>query len=135
MTRPPFNGVDGGNLRISKYVGFLGMGLGTLLIVGAAILPVSPASQRLGPFRIDIQGENCGPAALVAVDDPNTDCQLAARKRVVITTAVGLLVVAAGMALFVGSDGPRGSRIQVPTRTVKRQPALRNPGSRRYRPG
>ena len=127
--------MDGGTLRTSKYVGFLAIGLGTLLIVGAAILPVSPASQRLGPFRIQVRGDNCGPAGLVAVRPANTECRLAARKRVLVTTAFGLLAIAAGTALFAGGDDPHGSRIQVPTRRVRRQSAVRSRGSRRYRPG
>jgi hypothetical protein len=122
-------------LRTSKYVGFLGISLGILIIVGAAILPVSPASQRLGPFRIDVRGDNCGPAGLVAQREADSECRLAARKRLLVTTSFGLLIVAAGMALFVGGDDRRGSRVEVGTRRVSRQSTLRNPGSRRYKPG
>ena len=127
--------MDGGHLRTSKYVGFLAIGLGALLMVGAAVLPVSPAPQRLGPFRIDIGHDRCGPAGLVAVREEASDCRLAARTRVLTTTGIGLLIIAAGMALFAGGDERRGSRIVVSPRTVKRRSWLRSPGSRRYKPG
>lgn len=144
--------MDGGHLRTSKYVGFLAMGLGTLLVVGAAILPVSPATQRLGPFRVDIRSgdDNCGPAGTVAFRTENSDCRTAARKRLLATTAIGMLMVAMGMALFAGEDEPHGSRIVVPRRdrgagrsggvsrmgrVSRRLPLSRSPGSRRYTPG
>ena len=121
-------------MRTSKYVGFLAIGLGALLVVGAAVLPVSPVTERFGPFRIDIGGENCGPAVMVVGHAHNADCVLAARHRLLSTTAVGLLAVAFGMALFAGGDGGH-SRVAVPTRRVKRRRPARNPGSRRYTPG
>ena len=123
-------------MRTSKYVGFLAIGLGALLMVGAAILPVSPATQRLGPFRVDIrQEDNCGPALTVAARDAATDCRTAARKRLLATSGVGLLIVALGMALFVGEELPHRSRVDVPTPRLRRRVLLRSPGSRRYRPG
>ncbi|MDQ4068804.1 MAG: hypothetical protein M3203_04930 [Actinomycetota bacterium] len=122
-------------MRTSKYVGFLGIGMGALLVVGAALLPVSPATQRFGPFRIDIRGDNCGPAAVVAFRNADTECGLAARKRLLSTSAVGLLVVAFGMALFAGGDGSDHSRIAAPAPRVRRRSPARSPGSRRYRPG
>lgn len=122
-------------LRASKYVGFLAMGLGTLLIVGAAVLPVSPNSQRLGPFRVDVGGENCGPAGYAAFHKPDTDCGHAAGRRLLSVTPVGLLVVALGMALFAGGDDPRGSRVEVPTLRRKRQSARWHRRSVGSRPG
>jgi hypothetical protein len=122
-------------LRTGKYVGYAGIGIGLIIMVGAALLPVSPASQRLGPFRVDIRGDNCGPAGLVAVDEPNTECGLSARKRLLSTTAIGMIVLAVGMAFYAGGDDRHRSRIQVPSRRVKRRTVLRSPGSRRYRPG
>jgi hypothetical protein len=126
--------VDGGQLRTSKYVGFLLIGLGILLMVGAAVLPVSPATQRLGPFRVNIRDDSCGPAGRVAVRPNDSECRVAARTRLLSTTGFGLLIVAAGMALFAGGDEPRGSRVLVSPR-VKRRSWLRSPGSRRYKPG
>ena len=123
-------------MRTSKYVGFLAIGLGALLMVGAAILPVSPATQRVGPLRVDIrQDDNCGPAAMVAVRDGHTDCRTAARKRLLATTGIGLLTVAFGMALFAGEEQAHRSRVDVPTPRLRTRPPLRSPGSRRYRPG
>ncbi len=122
-------------MRTSKYVGFLAIGMGALLVVGAAVLPVSPATQRFGPFRVDIRGDNCGPAGVVAVSKPDTECGLAARKRLLSTSAVGLLVVAFGMALFAGGDGSDHSRIEARSPRVRRRSLTRSPGSRRYRPG
>jgi hypothetical protein len=126
-------------LRTSKYVGFFAMGVGALLVVGAAVLPVSPATERFGPFRIDVQGNSCGPAGVAAVDKGGTDCGTAARKRLLSTSAVGLLTVAFGMALFAGGDDTDHSRIDVPSRRVRRRSKLQalagSPGSRRYRPG
>jgi hypothetical protein len=126
-----------GHLRTSRYVGFLVIALGIILIVGAAVLPVSPASERLGPFRVDIRGDNCGPAAYVATkDDASQVCKTAAHRRLLSTTGIGLLVVALGMALFAGPEQRRGSMIEVPTQRVsRRRPVLRSPGSRRYKPG
>ena len=120
-------------MRTSKYVGFLFIGLGALLVVGAAVLPVSPATQRYGLFRIDI-GDNCGPAGIVAVHDVNAECVSAARHRLLATSAIGLLAVAFGMALFAGSDGEH-SQLAVSSRRVKRRRLQRSPGSRRYTPG
>ena len=133
----------GVHLRTSKYVGFFAMGVGALLVVGAAVLPVSPATERFGPFRIDVRGESCGPAGVVAVDKGGTDCGTAARKRLLSTSAIGLLTRAFGMALFAGGDGSDHSRIGVPARRLRRRPSVRSsarspvrsPGSRRYRPG
>ena len=126
-------------MRISKYVGFLAIGLGALLVVGAAVLPVSPSTQRLGPFRVDIRGDNCGPAGVAAVEKAGTDCGTAARKRLLAASAVGMLTVAFGMALFAGGDGTDHSRIGVPARRVRRRPSVRSlvrsPGSRRCTPG
>jgi hypothetical protein len=125
-----------GHLRRSKYVGFLVIALGIILIVGAAVLPVSAAPERLGPFRVDLRGENCGPAGYVVTqDNANEVCKSAAHRRLLSTTGVGLLIVALGMALFAGPEQRRGSMIEVPTRRVSRRPALRSPGSRRYKPG
>ncbi len=122
-------------MRTSKYVGFLGMALGTVLVVGAALLPVSPASQRFGPFQVDIRGDNCGPAGVVAVRQPDTECGVAARRRLVATSAIGLLTVALGMALFAGGDGNDHSRIDVGTARLRRRSLVRSPGSRRCTPG
>ena len=129
----------GVHLRTSKYVGFLAIGLGAVLVVGAAVLPVSPSPERFGPFRIDISGERCGPAALVALEKGGTDCGTAARKRLLATSVLGLLAVVLGMVLFAGGDGTDHSRIDVAARSVRRRSPVRSlvrsPGSRRYRPG
>ena len=126
-------------MRTSKYVGFFAIGLGVLLVVGAAVLPVSPSTDRFGPFRIAIGGENCGPAGVAAVEKAGTDCGTAARKRLLTTSAIGLLTIAFGMALFAGGDGTDHSRIDVPAGRVRRRSSLRSlvrsPGSRRYTPG
>ena len=122
-------------MRTSKYVGFLAIGLGILFIVAAAVLPVSSTSQPFDPFRIGVRGDNCGPAGYVAVRKAETECGLAARKRLLATSAMGLVVVAVGMALFAGGDEPHRSRIDVPTRRVRRRVPPRSPGSRRYKPG
>lgn len=123
-------------MRRSKYVGFMAIAMGLMLIVAAAVLPVSPATQRLGPFRVDLRSDNCGPAGLVAFDrDANSVCRSAAHHRMLAAGAVGLMVIALGMALFSGPEQRRGSRIQVTTPHVRRGPVLHDPDSRRYRPG
>jgi hypothetical protein len=123
-------------VRRSKPVGFVVICLGFLAFIGAAVLPVSPATQRLGPFKVDIRGDNCGPAGYVLYDDLASDiCQEAAQRRLLATGAVGVLVVALGMALFAGGDAPHGSRIQLGAPTVSRREARRSRGSRRYMPG
>lgn len=126
----------GVTLRRSKYVGFLAIAVGILLVVVAAVLPVSPANQRFGPFRVDIGRDNCGPAGEVLAGDTNGVCKSAAQKRMVAATAVGLVLLALGMALYAGGDEPaHASRIVVGAHRVKRRSLLRSPGSRRYRPG
>jgi hypothetical protein len=122
-------------LRKSKAIGFLLISFGLLAMIGAAVLPVSPATQRFGPFKVDIRGDNCGPAGWVLYEEGNSVCKEAARKRLVSTAVAGLLVIALGMALFAGGDEPHRSRIQMGPPKVSRRSALRNPGSRRYRPG
>lgn len=87
------------------------MCIGILALVGAAVLPVSPATQRLGPFRVDIRGDNCGPAAYVLYADAGLECREAAQRRLLATGGVSLLMVASGMALFAGGDAPHGSRV------------------------
>jgi hypothetical protein len=125
-----------GHLRTSKYVGFLVIALGLILIVGAAVLPVSATPERFGPFRVDLRGDTCGPAGYVLTrDNANEVCKSAAHRRLIPTTAVGLLIVALGMALFAGPEERRGSMVDVPTRRVSGRPAYRSPGSRRYKPG
>ena len=122
-------------MRRSKNVGFAIICLGVVLMVSAAVLPVSPATQRFGPFRVDIRGDNCGPAAYVAFREANSVCRADAQRRLLTTTVVGLLVVALGMAMFAGGDDPGGSRIDVASPRVRRRGMSRSPGSRRYRPG
>ena len=108
-------------MRKSKHVGFAAICLGILMIVFPAVLPVSPATQRFGPFKVDIRGDNCGPAGYVAFrEQSNPVCREASHRRLLTTTGIGLLVVAFGMALYAGGDDPRGSRIQVGTPRVKR---------------
>src|SRR5215218_4645610 len=121
-----------GHLRKSKNVGFAVICLGIALIAAAAVLPVSPATQRFGPFKVDIRGDNCGPTAYVAFRDDDSVCREAAHRRLLITGAIGLLAMALGMAMFAGGDDPRGSRIVVGTPRVRRRGLVRSPGSRRY---
>jgi hypothetical protein len=122
-------------LRRSKYVGFLAIGVGAMIMVGAAILPVSPASTRYGPFRVDIGGDNCGPAGVVVTREVNDECRMAARKRLLSTAPVALLIVALGMVLFAGGDEPHRSRVVVRKGAVTPRSGSRSPGSRRYKPG
>ena len=122
-------------MRRSKHVGFAAICVGILLIIFPAVLPVSPATQRFGPFRVDIRGDNCGPAGYVAFrDESNSVCREASHRRLLTTTGIGLLVIAFGMALFAGGDDRRGSRVDVQVPRAKR-PGYRSPGSRRYKPG
>ena len=123
-------------MRKSKAIGFLLISFGLLAIIGAAILPVSPATQRLGPFKVDIRGDNCGPAGYVLYEEGGSSiCKEAAQKRLLGVSVAGLLVVALGMALFAGGDEPHGSRIRIGPPKVSRREARRSRGSRRYRPG
>jgi hypothetical protein len=122
-------------LRKSKAIGFLLISFGVLAIIGAAILPVSPATQRLGPLKVDIRGDNCGPAGYVLYEDGSSICKEAAQKRLLMVSVAGVLVVALGMAMFAGGDAPHGSRIQLGPPRVSRREARRSRGSRRYMPG
>ncbi len=122
-------------MRRSKYIGFTAICLGIALMVGAAVLPVSPATQRFGPFHVNVRADNCGPAGQVAFNDANIECRSAAQRRLLTTTGIGLLVLAMGMALFAGGDDRRRSMVQVGMPRARRRSALRGPGSRRYKPG
>ncbi len=122
-------------MRTSKNIGFAIVCLGIVLMVSAAVLPVSPATQRFGPFRVDIRGDNCGPAGYVAFRDTNPVCRKDAQRRLVVTTAIGLLVVVLGMAMFVGGDDQPGSRIVVRSPRVSRRAMWRGRGSARPKPG
>ena len=130
--RQPYIWSDGGHLRTSKYVGFFGMCLGIALVVSAMVLPVSPATQRFGPFRVDIRGDNCGPAGKVAFRNPNANelCKEAAQKRIWVASGLAVVVLAFGMALFAGGDERRGSMVEVASPRLSRS-AYRSPGSRR----
>ena len=122
-------------MRRSKAIGFGVIVLALLFMAGAAALPVSPTTERFGPFHIDMTGNNCGPAGYVVYKDGSSICKEAAQKRLLATSAVGLLVLAFGMALYAGGDAPHGSRIQLGPPKVSRREARRNRGSRRYMPG
>lgn len=135
MTRLARLRSDGGLLRRSKSVGFLGIALGLLLIVGAAVLPVSPITKGLGPFHVDLAGPNCGPAGYVVFHKTGTVCGDAAERRLLATTAVGLLVLALGMALFAGGDTTHGSRVQVVTARPGPRARGRNHSRGRIMPG
>ena len=122
-------------MRKSKAIGFLLISFGILAIIAAGILPVSPATQRFGPFRVDIRGDNCGPAGYVLYEEGRSTCKEAAQKRLLAVSTAGLLVVALGMAMFAGGDAPHGSRIRMGPPTLSRREARRSRGSRRYMPG
>lgn len=122
-------------MRRSKAIGFLLICLGVLAVVGAGVLPVSPATQRLGPFRVDIRGDNCGPAGVVLYKEGNAVCKEAAQKRLLAVSVVAVLVVALGMAMFAGGDEPHGSRVQLGPPKISRREARRSRGSKRYMPG
>jgi len=89
------------------------------------------ATQRFGPFLVNVQGHNCGPAGYVAFRDTNSVCRSAAHRRLVTTTGVGLLVLALGMALFAGGDDRHRSMIDVGSSVVRRRSAQRGPGGHR----
>jgi len=89
----------------------------------------------MGPFRVNLRDDNCGPAVQVAFAEPDTDCGRAAAKRLVPTTGVGLMVVVLGMALFAGGDAPHGTRIDVANARLRRRSSRRGTGGRRYLPG
>ena len=110
------------------YVAVLAIGLGLLLVVGAAVLPVSATTERFGPFRVDLGTDNCGSAVYVTFHRPGTDCGRAGERRLLSTTPIGLLLVALGMAVCAGGDTPRRSRIDVPTPRARRRPPARHTG-------
>ena len=114
-------------MRRSKSVGFSAICLGIVLMIGAALLPVSPATQRFGPFQVHVRGDNCGPAGYVAFRDTNSVCRASAHRRLVVTTGVGLLVLALGMALFAGGDDRRRSMVDVGSPVARRRSARRGP--------
>lgn len=126
-------------MRRGKYIGFFAIAIGFILMVGAAVLPVSPVGERLGPFRVesfrvDLGGDTCGPAALVAFDEgENGPCRSAAQRRLLSMTGLGMVLVALGMALFAGGDERRGSMVEVSTPRAPRRRAGRR-GVNLHRP-
>lgn len=110
------------------------MSLAVLLLVGAAVMPVGPGTQRLQPFRVDFNVGNCGPAGYVAFHRPGTDCGTAAAKRLEAAAPVGLLVLALGMVLFSGSAERRGSRVAMGDPRVRARSRSRSPRGRRSMP-
>ena len=105
-------------VRTSKYVGFVAIVVGVLLMAGAAALPVSVGRSGTGP-QVVFRADGCGPAIYAALHHFESDCQQTAKRRLLATTTVGLLMVVAGMVLFAGGDSRR-SRVAVPT-LVKRR--------------
>lgn len=104
------------------------------MFIGAAVMPVSPATEGFGPYRIDVGNNDCGPAIGVVVGHTaNSDCRIAAHKRLLAAGASGLVVVALGMALYAGPEERRGTRVRVGTPRVRRS-ILRSRDSRRYTP-
>ena len=122
-------------MRRSKSIGFSAICLGIVLVIGAAVLPVSPATQRFGPFQVNVRGDNCGPAGYVAFRHANTECRTAAHRRLLTTTGVGLLVLALGMALFAGGDDRRRSMVEVGTPRVRRRSGASRSRQGTYKPG
>lgn len=119
-------------MRTSKYVGFLAMAIGALLMAGAAVLPVSVDRGGDGvlPFRFRVDG--CGPAMYAAVRDSDSQCQRTAQRRLLVAATIGLLMAAVGLVMFAGGDD-RGSRVAAPT--GRRRGSARGPGRRRGAPG
>lgn len=115
-------------VRTSKYAGFVAMVLGALLMAGAAAMPVSVGRSESGP-GVTFRADGCGPAVYAAVRLSESDCQRTARRRLMATTTVGLLVMALGMVLFAGGDSRR-SAVAVPTLVTRRRRAARRSSAR-----
>jgi len=108
--------VIGGRVKASRYVGFLAMVVGILVVAGGAVLPLRLDRGDPGVglrFRMD----GCGPAIYAAVHHSESDCQRVARRRVAGTTTVGLLLAAVGLVMYAGGDSRR-SRVEVAHRGV-----------------
>jgi hypothetical protein len=106
--------VIGGTLRTTKYVGFLAMVLGVLLMACAAALPVSVDRGDPGVAGVRFEVDGCGPALHAALRASESQCQQTARHRLAVTTTVGLLMVVGGLVMFAGGDDGR-SRVEVAT--------------------
>ncbi len=114
--------VIGGTLRTSKYVGFLAMLLGALLIACAAALPVSVDRGDPGVLQVRFRVDGCGPAVYAAVRESDSQCQQTARRRLEVTTTAGLLMMVVGLVMFAGGD-PGRSRVDVATGPPRRSRA------------
>lgn len=121
-------------MKTSRYIGFLAMVLGALVMASAAALPVS--ADRAGTEVVDVRFriDGCGPAISAFVRDSQPNCQEPAQRRLAVTTAGGVALMILGLVLFAGGDG-RGSRIAAPTASVSRRPRDGSRGNRRYTPG
>jgi len=110
-------------MRTSKYVGFLTMLLGALLIACAAALPVSVDRGDPGVIGVRFRVDGCGPAVYAAVRASDSQCQRTARRRLAVTTTIGLLMMAVGLVMFAGGDSGSRSRVDVPSPVMRRDRA------------
>lgn len=98
-------------VRSSRYVGFVVLVLGCMLMVGAAALPVSVARSD-GRAGVVFRADGCGPAGYAAIRHAESNCRVTAQQRLLVTTTAGLLFVVVGLVLFAGGD-PRRSRVEI----------------------
>jgi len=103
-------------MKASRYVGFMAMVVGVLLVACGAVLPLR--LDRGGGVGVRFRIDGCGPAVYAAVHHTESDCQRMARRRLAGTTAMGLVLGAVGLVMYAGGDSRR-SRVEVAHRGVR----------------
>jgi hypothetical protein len=99
-------------MRTTKLLGLLLVGLGLILIVLPAALPATVVYR--GGLDFQAREDGCGAAVLAAFEHPNEPCGYGARQRLLLTTAGGVVVLAAGVVL--ANDSSDGYRSRVGTK-------------------
>ena len=119
----------------SKHLGFLAVGLGVLIAVSAAVLPVATGPQAKAPLYFVRGGGDCGPAAWAAMRPAQGQCRDEARHRLAVTTSAGLALILVGVTLLVGADDGPGSSVVVTRWRLVRSRRRRRGRSRRHQGG
>ena len=98
-------------MKTTKLLGLLLIGLGLILLVLPAALPATIVHEGRLDFRAEPDG--CGAAVVAALQHGDETCGETARKRLLLTTAGGLVVVVAGVVLANEPDRRYRSRVDV----------------------
>ena len=97
-------------MRLTKLLGLLLVGLGLIVLVLPAALPATVTYE--GGLEFQAHTDGCGAAAIAAIDHGDERCGQTARQRLLLTTAGGIVLVAAGVVLASDPNTQYRSRVQ-----------------------